>query len=156
MKVKIFHGSRDCFEEVLLYKCCDIGFHCGTLEQALYRIMDMGKCYTETFFKSYVYEINIDIDNKNCIELPDCISWADFDNVKEQILHYYPSINIQEVKTLEELRSFLLDMGIKYIQYENKIEGKGYSYVILDENINFERYTVREIINKISEKYEGS
>ena len=73
MKVKIFHGSRDYFEKVLLYKCCDIGFHCGTLEQALYRIMDIGKCYTETFFKSYVYEININIDNKNCIEFMTCI-----------------------------------------------------------------------------------
>lgn len=65
-------------------------------------------------------------------------------------------MNTQNIKTIEELRNFLLDIGIKYIQYENEIEGKGYSYIILDENINFERYTVREIINKISEKYEGS
>ena len=156
MKVKIFHGSHDYFEKILLYKCCDIGFHCGTLEQALCRIMDSSKCYTETFFKAYVYEINININNKNCIELPDCISWADFGYVKTQFSHYHPNMNIQNIKTIEELRNFLLGIGIKYIRYENKIEGKGHSYIILDENINFKQYTVREIINKISEKYEGS
>lgn len=155
MKVKVFHGSHDYFEKILLYKCCDIGFHCGTLEQALFRIMDSGKCNSETFFESYVYEINININNKNCIELPDCISWADFKNLKTQFSHYHSNMNIQNVKTIEELRNFLLDMGIKYIRYENKIEGKGYSYIILNENINFECYTVREIINEMSIRYEG-
>lgn len=155
MKVKIFHGSHDYFEKILLYKCYDIGFHCGTLEQALCRIMDSGKCNGETFFESYVYEININVNNKNCIELPDCISWADFGYVKTQFSHYHPNMNIQNVKTIEELRNFLLDIGIKYIRYENEVEGKGCSYIILDENINFKRYIVKEIINEMSSRYEG-
>lgn len=149
MKVRIFHGSRDYFEKILLYKCCDIGFHCGTLEQALCRIMNTGRCNSGTIFRSYVYEINININNKNCIKLPDCITWADFKHVKKTISQLNPKFEIQNIKNLEDLRTFLLQMGIKYIQYENEVEGKGYSYIILDENVNFKRYTVREIIQKI-------
>lgn len=153
MKVKLFHGSYDCFDEILLHKCCDLGFHCGTLEQALYRILDTNKCYTETFFKSFVYELNLDIDDKEVIDLPDCISWADIKTVKEKIIEKYPFLNIEAIQSTEKLREYFLKLNIRYIRYENKIEGNGYSYILLDENAEFERYTVREMINKISENY---
>lgn len=153
MKIKIFHGSRDCFDNILLYKCCDIGFHCGTLEQAIHRIIDGGTCYVKTFFNSYIYEFDIDINEKEMITLPDCISWADLSIVKEKLSNEYPSMIIDNINSLESLREYLANKGIKYIRYKNEIEGKGYSYILLDENINFTRYTVRDIINKISEQY---
>lgn len=152
MQKIIFHGSRDYFENILLYKCCDIGFHCGTLEQALYRVLDYGKCPTETFFNSYVYEISLDINDKQTIELPDCISWADTETVKEKIREKYPYLNIEPFNSIIELREYFLKMDIKYITYKNEIEGKGYSYILLDENdeaFTLKRYTIREIINKI-------
>lgn len=151
---KIFHGSRDCFDNILLYKCCDIGFHCGTLEQALFRIVDINKCSSEDLFnKSYIYEIEIDVDEKNVIELPDCICWADIKIVKKHLIKAYPLMKIDEIKSIEKLRDYILDKGFKYIRYMNEIEGNDYSYILLDDHYQFERHTVREIIRKISINY---
>ena len=107
----------------------------------------------KTFFNSYIYEFDIDINEKEMITLPDCISWADLSIVKEKLSNKYPSMIIDNINSLESLREYLVNKGIKYIRYKNEIEGKGYSYILLDENINFTRYTVRDIINKISEQY---
>lgn len=153
----LFHGSHDYFDDILLHKCCDIGFHCGTIEQALYRILDCARCPVETFFSSYVYEIRLDINEKSLIELPDLISWADVKSVKLKIQEKYPYLNIDSIKSIIDLRNYFVNIGIKYIAYENKIEGKGMSYIILDENdtsFHLQRFTVREILNRLENKYE--
>lgn len=151
---KIFHGSRDCFDNILLYKCCDIGFHCGTLEQALFRIVDINKCSSNDLFdKSYVYEIEIDVNDKNVINLPDCICWADLKTIKKHLILEYPSMKIDKIKSIEKLREYILDKGFKYIRYMNEIEGDGSSYILLEDHHKFERYTVREVIKKMSMCY---
>lgn len=152
---KIFHGSRDCFDNILLHKCCDIGFHCGTLEQALFRIVDINKCNSNDLFdKSYIYEIEIDVNDKNVIDIPDCICWADIKVIKRHLCETYPSMKIEKLTTIENLRDYLIRKGYKYIRYMNEIEGDGTSYILLEDHHKFERYTVREIIKKMELYYE--
>lgn len=152
---KIFHGSRDCFDNILLHKCCDIGFHCGTLEQALFRIVDINKCSSNDLFDdSYVYEIEIDVNDKNVINIPDCICWADIKVIKRHLGETYPLLKIENISTIEDLRDYIISKGYRYIRYMNEIEGDGYSYILMENHHKLKRYTVREIIKKMELYYE--
>lgn len=147
MKVKVFHGSKFDFSKIEIHKSYDIGFHCGTVNQAVRRIYDdtIGEC---NLFNCFIYEINIDVNHSNTITTEDCITWSDYNRVYTEISRC--GIELKDCHTLEDIRESLIKNGIHYIRYRNEVEGIGLSYIILTENHDIKKYSLDRFLYQMS------
>lgn len=154
MRVKVFHGSRFEFEKINIYESIDIGFHCGTLNQAIARVAD-DIYYSSTLFQNFIYEVNIDVNNSNTITLDDCIQWCDIKILKKNL--GIAGFDSSECKSLEEIRKKLISNGYEYIRYKNEVEGNGYSYILLSDNHKIKKHKIGDLfyrINNLLQTYE--
>lgn len=150
MKVKVFHGSLCDFNKIELFHSFDLGFHCGTLNQAICRLNDD----SGNIFEGFIYEVNIDVNSKNTVTVDDCISWANFGKVMNEFKS--AKYDLKDCKTLEDIREKLVNDGIKFIRYKNVIEGKGYSYILLTSEHELIKHTVEDLLYKIGELIQNS
>lgn len=122
----VFHGTLSNFQQFnLAYTTGQMGFHFGTLEQAMNVISDN---YGEPLSGSKLIEANLNI--KNPLKLKDLGSWYGDDVIKmvNDILgsKLNPSANDRAI------RRAIQDKGFDSVVYENNIEGDGVSYIVFD------------------------
>jgi len=160
MSCQLFHASPNRFDKIDLSCTESIGFHVGSLPQALVRL---GQKVGYDFMKylcCYLYIIELDLDKLNCIEIRDIFEDDGLELFKHEILrhpkikdlcHIYCSLdyNIRYSKSPEEIANILVDSGIQFIRYKNEIEFRGYSYCILDDRIPIYRMTIDEALEGV-------
>lgn len=165
MKIFGFHFSNKKFVMPELSYSLDVGFHFGTVEQAMFRMID-NKCFTGTDYfldNNYVYIVEVDVELRNLIKIKDVFGDLHDDEkiINEITTNCFPTferdldIEYNDSKYFNihtSIRTVLVrDYGIFLVEYDNLFEGSGKSYVILDNKIisRFERKTLREFFKEM-------
>lgn len=152
----VYHGSSRKINYINLDEC-HLGWHCGNLCQAIDIADPKRKNDKFDWNNSYLYVSNIYPDKQNTLYIKDVFRYYDnflkdiIIEIKSKLKEQFPNIlydNIDNCENEEELRDFLLENNIKYIEYDNIIESNGISFVILDEFElnNIEEYNLYEFL----------
>ena len=135
-----------------------MGWHAGNLCQAIDIIEPRRLSDSYGWDDVYVYVSEIDVTDTNTITIPDVFLY-DYDfldtikkTLKACLKNQFPQndaiYSLDDCYTEEDVRRVLLKNGIKYIRYENKYETKGFSYCILDEEINKLEFTLYDFLTE--------
>lgn len=145
MGITVYHGSKKKID-LVDYQKCHLGWHAGNLCQAIDIIEPKRLSDGYDWNTGYIYVSEINITDINTVTVPDVFLYDyDFiDNIKKalkaSLINQFPHNDaihtLDDCYTEYDVRRVLLKNGIKYIRYENKYETKGFSYCILDENVN--------------------
>ena len=157
MDITVYHGSKKKIN-FIDYQKCHLGWHAGNLCQAIDIIEPRRLSDSYGWDDVYVYVSEIDVTDTNTITIPDVFLY-DYDFVdtikktlkaclKNQFPHNDAIYSLDDCYTEEDVRRVLLKNGIKYIRYENKYETKGFSYCILDEEINKIEFTLYDFLTE--------
>lgn len=157
MDITVYHGSKKKIN-FIDYQKCHLGWHAGNLCQAIDIIEPRRLSDSYGWDDVYVYVSEIDVTDTNTITIPDVFLY-DYDFVdtikktlKACLKNQFPQndaiYSLDDCYTEEDVRRVLLKNGIKYIRYENKYETKGFSYCILDEEINKIEFTLYDFLTE--------
>ena len=157
MDITVYHGSKNKIN-FIDYQKCHLGWHAGNLCQAIDIIEPRRLSDSYGRDDVYVYVSEIDVTDTNTITIPDVFLY-DYDFVdtikktlKACLKNQFPQndaiYSLDDCYTEEDVRRVLLKNGIKYIRYENKYETKGFSYCILDEEINKIGFTLYDFLTE--------
>lgn len=153
----VFHGSSQRIDYIDIDKC-HLGWHCGNICQAI-DITDP-KRHNDKFDweTTYIYVSDIYPTHDNTIYIEDKFRYSDnflddiITELSNKLISEFPNISLNDLYTCEserDVRDFLLYNNIKYIAaYENLIESRGLSFVILDEGEidNIQEYTFYDFL----------
>ena len=157
MDITVYHGSKKKIN-FIDYQKCHLGWHAGNLCQAIDIIEPRRLSDSYGWDDVHVYVSEIDVTDTNTITIPDVFLY-DYDFVdtikktlKACLKNQFPQndaiYSLDDCYTEEDVRRVLLKNGIKYIRYENKYETKGFSYCILDEEINKIEFTLYDFLTE--------
>lgn len=139
IRIKAYHGSIDKFDRIDLSKTYDIGFHCGTYEQAMRRIFNLhGKKWNKNKF---IYLVDVEINENEILDIGEDIFLCGFySNCRilcDLLNERCSRIRFRRNKfySYYDIRCKLRKNGIRVLSYDNDVEGKGKSYIILDDTI---------------------
>ena len=155
MDITVYHGSKKKIN-FIDYQKCHLGWHAGNLCQAIDIIEP--RRLSDSYGWDDVYVSEIDVTDTNTITIPDVFLY-DYDfldtikkTLKACLKNQFPQndaiYSLDDCYTEEDVRRVLLKNGIKYIRYENKYETKGFSYCILDEEINKIEFTLYDFLTE--------
>ena len=157
MDITVYNGSKKKIN-FIDYQKCHLGWHAGNLCQAIDIIEPRRLSDSYGWDDVYVYVSEIDVTDTNTITIPDVFLY-DYDfldtikkTLKACLKNQFPQndaiYSLDDCYTEEDVRRVLLKNGIKYIRYENKYETKGFSYCILDEEINKIEFTLYDFLTE--------
>ena len=142
--VKLYHGTYADIKEFKTQEDSnngamgeELGVHFGTKEAALDKLKE--NAGDEDYAKGQISKGGRVIEAEAEIKTPlqvktDVGDWSDINKVKEALSDNFTAKELKEIKTIKQLRDFIISKGYDAVEYPNNYEGKKgeKSYIILN------------------------